>query len=109
MRSNLITLPPFHNGSILLGASSLSLVTTYPLMKRVTYWPQAVLGTSSHSPPQRKTNTPSPSPRTDSPQLASTRPNNTRFQVLRSIGVRSSAGPPYPAPSTGPSPGRYTP
>ena len=32
--------------SILLGASSLSLVITYPLMKRITYWPQAVLGTS---------------------------------------------------------------
>lgn len=30
--------------SILLGASSLSLVTVYPLMKRITYWPQAVLG-----------------------------------------------------------------
>jgi len=30
--------------SILLGASSLSLVTIYPLMKRVTHWPQAVLG-----------------------------------------------------------------
>ncbi|PHZ17265.1 4-hydroxybenzoate polyprenyl transferase [Rhizopus microsporus ATCC 52813] len=30
--------------SILLGASSLSLVVTYPLMKRVTYWPQTVLG-----------------------------------------------------------------
>ncbi|KAF8631267.1 hypothetical protein AX15_002593 [Amanita polypyramis BW_CC] len=30
--------------SILLGASSLSLVTIYPLMKRITYWPQAVLG-----------------------------------------------------------------
>ncbi|KAG0174262.1 hypothetical protein DFQ28_002899 [Apophysomyces sp. BC1034] len=30
--------------SILLGASSLSLVVTYPLMKRVTYWPQVVLG-----------------------------------------------------------------
>lgn len=30
--------------SIFLGASSLSLVTTYPLMKRITYWPQAVLG-----------------------------------------------------------------
>lgn len=30
--------------SILLGASSLSLVTIYPLMKRVTDWPQAVLG-----------------------------------------------------------------
>ncbi|KAI9471040.1 MAG: 4-hydroxybenzoate polyprenyl transferase [Benjaminiella poitrasii] len=30
--------------SILLGASSLSLVVTYPLMKRITYWPQTVLG-----------------------------------------------------------------
>ena len=32
------------NRSIFLGASSLSLVITYPLMKRITYWPQAVLG-----------------------------------------------------------------
>lgn len=32
------------NYSILLGASSLSIVAIYPLMKRVTYWPQAVLG-----------------------------------------------------------------
>lgn len=32
----------FH--SIILGAASLSLVVTYPLMKRVTYWPQLVLG-----------------------------------------------------------------
>ncbi|KAH9973075.1 4-hydroxybenzoate polyprenyl transferase [Lactifluus volemus] len=30
--------------SIVLGASSLSLVTIYPFMKRITYWPQAVLG-----------------------------------------------------------------
>jgi 4-hydroxybenzoate polyprenyltransferase len=30
--------------SILLGASSLSLVIIYPLMKRITYWPQLVLG-----------------------------------------------------------------
>ncbi|KAG0253500.1 Para-hydroxybenzoate--polyprenyltransferase, mitochondrial precursor (PHB:polyprenyltransferase) [Mortierella polycephala] len=30
--------------SILLGASSLSLVATYPAMKRITYWPQVVLG-----------------------------------------------------------------
>ncbi|ESK97568.1 para-hydroxybenzoate-- mitochondrial precursor [Moniliophthora roreri MCA 2997] len=30
--------------SIFLGASSLSVVTVYPFMKRVTYWPQAVLG-----------------------------------------------------------------
>ncbi|XP_058812266.1 4-hydroxybenzoate polyprenyltransferase, mitochondrial [Topomyia yanbarensis] len=30
--------------SIVLGASSLGLVIVYPLMKRVTYWPQLVLG-----------------------------------------------------------------
>ncbi|KAF9949039.1 Para-hydroxybenzoate--polyprenyltransferase, mitochondrial precursor (PHB:polyprenyltransferase), partial [Mortierella alpina] len=30
--------------SILLGASSLTLVATYPAMKRITYWPQVVLG-----------------------------------------------------------------
>jgi len=30
--------------SIFLGASSLSVVAIYPLMKRVTHWPQAVLG-----------------------------------------------------------------
>ncbi|XP_075400212.1 4-hydroxybenzoate polyprenyltransferase, mitochondrial [Tenrec ecaudatus] len=30
--------------SIALGAASLLLVTVYPLMKRVTYWPQLVLG-----------------------------------------------------------------
>lgn len=30
--------------SILLGASSLGLVIVYPLMKRITYWPQLVLG-----------------------------------------------------------------
>ncbi|CAO1627937.1 unnamed protein product [Jaminaea pallidilutea] len=30
--------------SILLGASSLGVVVIYPLMKRITYWPQFVLG-----------------------------------------------------------------
>ncbi|XP_046852877.1 4-hydroxybenzoate polyprenyltransferase, mitochondrial-like [Xenia sp. Carnegie-2017] len=30
--------------SIILGASSLFLVASYPLMKRITYWPQLVLG-----------------------------------------------------------------
>jgi len=30
--------------SIFLGASSLLLVTVYPLMKRITDWPQGVLG-----------------------------------------------------------------
>lgn len=28
----------------MLGASSLLLVVTYPLMKRITYWPQLTLG-----------------------------------------------------------------
>lgn len=30
--------------SVFLGASSLALVIAYPLMKRITYWPQLVLG-----------------------------------------------------------------
>lgn len=34
----------FNGFTILLGASSLLLVGLYPLAKRVTYWPQAVLG-----------------------------------------------------------------
>uniref|UniRef100_A0A3B3ZUB4 4-hydroxybenzoate polyprenyltransferase, mitochondrial n=1 Tax=Periophthalmus magnuspinnatus TaxID=409849 RepID=A0A3B3ZUB4_9GOBI len=33
-----------NNYSIVLGAASLGLVVTYPLMKRITYWPQLVLG-----------------------------------------------------------------
>jgi len=33
--------------SIFLGASSMSLVVTYPLFKRITYWPQFVLGSSA--------------------------------------------------------------
>ncbi|XP_075716855.1 4-hydroxybenzoate polyprenyltransferase, mitochondrial isoform X2 [Rhinoderma darwinii] len=33
-----------NNYSIALGAASLLLVLTYPLMKRITYWPQLVLG-----------------------------------------------------------------
>ncbi|KAB1282194.1 4-hydroxybenzoate polyprenyltransferase; mitochondrial [Camelus dromedarius] len=32
------------NSSIALGAASLLLVITYPLMKRITYWPQLALG-----------------------------------------------------------------
>lgn len=32
--------------SIVLGASSLSVVIVYPLMKRITHWPQLVLGES---------------------------------------------------------------
>ena len=37
----LLQLNPY---SIALGASSLGLVVAYPLMKRITYWPQAFLG-----------------------------------------------------------------
>ncbi|CAL9708167.1 unnamed protein product [Knipowitschia caucasica] len=33
-----------NNYSIVLGAASMGLVVTYPLMKRITYWPQLVLG-----------------------------------------------------------------
>jgi 4-hydroxybenzoate polyprenyltransferase len=32
--------------SIVMGAASLSLVVTYPLFKRITYWPQMVLGST---------------------------------------------------------------
>jgi len=40
----LIILLTFNRFTILLGVLSLALVFTYPLMKRITYWPQAVLG-----------------------------------------------------------------
>lgn len=40
----LIFLMFFLDFSIALGAASLFLVITYPLMKRVTYWPQLALG-----------------------------------------------------------------
>ncbi|XP_014477479.1 PREDICTED: 4-hydroxybenzoate polyprenyltransferase, mitochondrial [Dinoponera quadriceps] len=40
----LLILLQFNWYSIFLGASSLGLVITYPLMKRVTYWPQLILG-----------------------------------------------------------------
>lgn len=41
---SLTILLQFNWNSILLGASSLGLVVTYPLMKRFTFWPQFVLG-----------------------------------------------------------------
>lgn len=44
LSAGLAVLTQFNWYSILLGASSLSVVTIYPFMKRVTYWPQAVLG-----------------------------------------------------------------
>ena len=39
-----VILLAFNRFTILLGVLSLTLVFTYPLMKRITYWPQAVLG-----------------------------------------------------------------
>ena len=40
----LLILVQFNTFAIILGASSLLLVAVYPLMKRITYWPQFVLG-----------------------------------------------------------------
>jgi len=40
----LLVLLTFNRFTILLGVLSLALVFTYPLMKRITYWPQAFLG-----------------------------------------------------------------
>ena len=34
----------FNNFAIAVGAASLALIAIYPFMKRITYWPQAVLG-----------------------------------------------------------------
>ncbi len=42
--SGLAVLVQFNPFAVLLGAASLVLVAVYPLMKRITYWPQAVLG-----------------------------------------------------------------
>ncbi|KAI7900577.1 UbiA prenyltransferase family-domain-containing protein [Cokeromyces recurvatus] len=44
LTAGLAILTQLNTYSILLGASSLSLVVIYPLMKRITYWPQSVLG-----------------------------------------------------------------
>jgi len=44
MLVGLVILLAFNRVTILLGVLSLALIFTYPLMKRVTYWPQAVLG-----------------------------------------------------------------
>lgn len=42
--SGLVVLLQFNNVAIVVALSSLILVALYPLMKRVTYWPQAWLG-----------------------------------------------------------------
>lgn len=44
LSAGLAILLNLNNYSVVLGASSLALVATYPLMKRFTYWPQAFLG-----------------------------------------------------------------
>lgn len=40
----LVILLQFNGATVMLGIASLGLVAVYPLMKRVTYWPQAFLG-----------------------------------------------------------------
>ncbi len=42
--AGLLILLTFNRFTVLLGVLSLALVFTYPLMKRITYWPQAFLG-----------------------------------------------------------------
>ncbi len=42
--AGLLVLVSFNRFAILLGAASLVVVFAYPLMKRITYWPQIVLG-----------------------------------------------------------------
>ncbi len=42
--AGLIVLMQFNMFTVALGMSSLALVAVYPLMKRITYWPQLVLG-----------------------------------------------------------------
>ena len=42
--AGLLVLAQFNTFAIVLGAASLILIAVYPFMKRVTYWPQAVLG-----------------------------------------------------------------
>lgn len=44
LSAGLAVLLSLNNYSIVLGASSLFLVVVYPFMKRITYWPQIVLG-----------------------------------------------------------------
>ena len=44
LAGGLAILLQFNLFAILLGVASLALVFTYPLMKRITYWPQAFLG-----------------------------------------------------------------
>ena len=40
----LVILLQFNRAAVVLGAASLPLIAVYPYMKRITYWPQVVLG-----------------------------------------------------------------
>ena len=42
--AGLVVLVQFNTFTIFLGIASLAIVAVYPFMKRITYWPQAVLG-----------------------------------------------------------------
>ena len=42
--TGLLVLVQFNMATVMLGVASLGLVVVYPLMKRITYWPQAFLG-----------------------------------------------------------------
>ncbi len=42
--AGLVVLLQFNWFTVLVGAASLLVVAVYPFMKRITYWPQAVLG-----------------------------------------------------------------
>ena len=44
LAAGLLILLQFNDLSVIIGAASLVLVAVYPFMKRLTYWPQAVLG-----------------------------------------------------------------
>jgi 4-hydroxybenzoate polyprenyltransferase len=44
LAAGLLILVQFNAFSVMIGAASLVLVVVYPFMKRITYWPQAVLG-----------------------------------------------------------------
>lgn len=42
--AGLVILLQFNSFTVVLGIASLAIVAVYPFMKRITYWPQAVLG-----------------------------------------------------------------
>ena len=44
LAAGLLILVQFNERTVIIGAASLVLVVVYPFMKRITYWPQAILG-----------------------------------------------------------------